>query len=1026
LFGYGTNTTIIKNLGVVESYISGRNSTGGVAGYMLGTMSCCYNSSTVKGAIGSVGGVVGLVAADVINCYNTGVVSGANFVGGVAGRGIKISNCYNTGAVSGTNFVGSVAGQAGLPTNCYYLTGSAVLSNGVVVEGFSDWADAPGVVETKPDTAFASGEVAYLLNTFIGYWTQNRGDATPSLTSDSTKAINQQITFVYTAGGANSYGYSYPNGTILTLPTPPAGSLHTYSNGGTIRSQATLASYPLAGELTFTVDQYNLAVNGEGVIEMDTAAELTEFARYVNAGNTGANGKLTADIALRNTANWADWSETQAPADIGSIPAWIPIGTDANRYNGTFDGAGWTVSGIYINAPGADGQGLFGYGNGGATIKNLGVVESYIRGRSCTGGVVGNMTGTTTGCYNSGTVTGVDSLAGGIIGYGLGTISNCYNSGEVTGINYVGGVIGDGGEMINCSNTGTVSGTTYVGSLAGYAYSIANCYYLTGTAAAGFGYLTNAPGTVAAKPDTAFTSGEVTWRLQNGQADPAVMVWGQKLDDPNKDPLPVLKATDQVYVITLMQGNGTDLYKERYRNGGSTINLPEPAAYTWRDTGGTIYPVVNDAADHTLIPSITTLPTATAVYGTKLGAIAFSGGSVPLSEWRWSGTPAELDQLPAVGNGVGYPATYTATDGIFGTQTVTINPTIKSPGGGYSPPGMSGITITPGSLSFDPNGALVVDISGLPAGATVYYSLDGVTYTTTPPVMTRAGEQQLFIRISCPGYQDYNTQTTVTVAKQEAPVLPPVPVFVPGGQPDQRFDLGALLPPGRGLTQFSLGGITDPGGILAGLPFISPDGLLSFTLLLNLAAFQPPSAASELETATTAAPTATIEVLVSMENYEDTILTLVVSESEPLGVRYLTHIQDIGWETDWATAGELSGTAGQSKRLEALKVELTGTNLPAGASIETAVHVQNQGDLGPFAMGTAAGTSGLGLRLENICLTLTNLPGYSLRYNVHVQNQGWLRDEADPGSWFTSGEVAGTAGFGLRLEGIRIALVKDE
>lgn len=77
-------------------------------------------------------------------------------------------------------------------------------------------------------------------------------------------------------------------------------------------------------------------------------------------------------------------------------------------------------------------------------------------------------------------------------------------------------------------------------------------------------------------------------------------------------------------------------------------------------------------------------------------------------------------------------------------------------------------------------------------------------------------------------------------------------------------------------------------------------------------------------------------------------------------------------------------------------------------------------------MGTAAGTSGLGLRLENICLTLKNLPGYTLLYNVHVQNQGWLRDENDSSSWFESGEVAGTAALSLRLEGIRIKLVKNE
>ena len=78
-----------------------------------------------------------------------------------------------------------------------------------------------------------------------------------------------------------------------------------------------------------------------------------------------------------------------------------------------------------------------------------------------------------------------------------------------------------------------------------------------------------------------------------------------------------------------------------------------------------------------------------------------------------------------------------------------------------------------------------------------------------------------------------------------------------------------------------------------------------------------------------------------------------------VGVQYKTHIQDKGWETNFKTGGELSGTVGEAKRLEGLIVQLVGS-LPAGANIETYVHVQNQGDKGPFAMGTNAGTEGLG------------------------------------------------------------------
>ncbi|MEL7661491.1 hypothetical protein [Acetobacterium wieringae] len=144
--------------------------------------------------------------------------------------------------------------------------------------------------------------------------------------------------------------------------------------------------------------------------------------------------------------------------------------------------------------------------------------------------------------------------------------------------------------------------------------------------------------------------------------------------------------------------------------------------------------------------------------------------------------------------------------------------------------------------------------------------------------------------------------------------------------------------------------------------------------------------------------------------------------TEP-GVQYKTHIQDYGWETTWKSNGSLSGTVGESKRLEALLVGLTGS-LPQGASIQTYVHVQNRGDLGPFAMGTEAGTSGQGLRLESVRLVLNNMPGYRLLYNVQVQNQGWLKDINDPDTWFRNGETAGTSGLGLRLEGLRIKIVE--
>ena len=46
-----------------------------------------------------------------------------------------------------------------------------------------------------------------------------------------------------------------------------------------------------------------------------------------------------------------------------------------------------------------------------------------------------------------------------------------------------------------------------------------------------------------------------------------------------------------------------------------------------------------------------------------------------------------------------------------------------------------------------------------------------------------------------------------------------------------------------------------------------------------------------------------------------------VKAKESASVKYQTHVQDIGWQTQ-VKDGEIAGTEGQSKRLEAIKIQL--------------------------------------------------------------------------------------------------------
>lgn len=131
-------------------------------------------------------------------------------------------------------------------------------------------------------------------------------------------------------------------------------------------------------------------------------------------------------------------------------------------------------------------------------------------------------------------------------------------------------------------------------------------------------------------------------------------------------------------------------------------------------------------------------------------------------------------------------------------------------------------------------------------------------------------------------------------------------------------------------------------------------------------------------------------------------------------IKYRTHVQNIGWQGEKAD-GEMSGTTGQSLRLEAIKIQLS-SSIDGGIVYKT--HVQDYGWLNFVTNGQASGTTGQAKRLEAIQMQLTGdaMNQYDLYYRVHAQNFGWL-------GWAKNGESAGTAGYSYRLEGIQIVLV---
>lgn len=212
-------------------------------------------------------------------------------------------------------------------------------------------------------------------------------------------------------------------------------------------------------------------------IEIDSADKLAK----IGADGYPLNGSyvLTANINLEASA--------ETP--------WTAIG----NFTGTFDGAGYKISGLYLNAgnlgPADQGLGLFTMVGEGGTVKNL-AVEGII---DCSkrqldrpiGGIVGkNNGGTISNCTSIvGITASVDSNVGGIVGSSdSGTIVDCHNTGciNVTCSNSdigIGGIVGktSNGTVKTCENTGNVTVDHYctgTGGIVGYAVSgskVSNC-----------------------------------------------------------------------------------------------------------------------------------------------------------------------------------------------------------------------------------------------------------------------------------------------------------------------------------------------------------------------------------------------------------------------------------------------------------------------------------------------------------------------------------------------------------------------
>ena len=518
LFISTTGSASIRNLGLINVYINSPTTAGSSIGTLVGyknggTITNCYASGTINAPSTSttlVGGLVGFNSVGAItNCYASTNVSnttdsGTKDLGGLVGRNAStISNCYATGTVT------AAPTEPGTGTNAGGLVGQN--SGGTITNSYATGA-VSGAGTKGGLSGSNSGTITncYFDSTTTGQSAGIGGGTLTGVTSNNTTEL--QALLVEGTATAPADRWSTNDWDFGDNTQYPA--LRTYKeNDSDVQIQGiTFCDQPTPRA------ECPLPVNADGISEISTIEELNLVRKNLAGNYLLINDLDFADgpIAYRPSSVVSPTDASTVVANTAGVnPGFTPIGEDlANRFTGSFDGNGFTISNLYINAT-TNNVGLFGLTGMSSEMKNLGLVNAYVKGKNSTGGLAGTSNGITIrNCYVTGTVEGVD-FVGGLVGANIGIISNCYSAATVSGIRDIGGVIGNhNGTIDKCYATGAVSGTNpssvEVGGLVGYngeINNITNCYWDTETTGQAIGI------GGAGAPQTG-TIGKITMQMQ--------------------------------------------------------------------------------------------------------------------------------------------------------------------------------------------------------------------------------------------------------------------------------------------------------------------------------------------------------------------------------------------------------------------------------------------------------------------------------------------------------------------------------
>ncbi|GJM63011.1 InlB B-repeat-containing protein [Persicobacter diffluens] len=443
-FFTGTSSnTVIKKLGLIDVSVSGAKTCAALIGRMgSGHVSEVYVTGTVSQVTTdsnptvAVGGMIGALAGGIVeDCFADVAVTGKNCAGFIGTQSWgEVTTSYSIGSVTATETAhGFSYSWDGSISQCYWdkETSGVTTSRGL--------DDAYGLTTAE----FASH------GNFIGF----DFDMVWEMANGRPQFLWGIYDVVLTVRAVPEWAMDY------------VGGFGGYNEGDSFNP---MTGAPGVGPATgykfvkFTADDdptyENTAPMLFGSVSKDMpqnyVAHFEEDWAYENGDGTAQNPyQITSARELEFLSNIPALRDQHFilmnDLDI-NVPGgymgegFTPIGNEHAPFEGTFNGNGHTISGLYIDRPGEDNVGLFGLVKKQAQITQLAVKANKVNGANNVGILVGKIEGAAevSFCYTLGSVDGEENT-GGLIGLvEVGSVKSCYSGANVSGANYVGGVIG--------------------------------------------------------------------------------------------------------------------------------------------------------------------------------------------------------------------------------------------------------------------------------------------------------------------------------------------------------------------------------------------------------------------------------------------------------------------------------------------------------------------------------------------------------------------------------------------------------